>query len=66
MFRSFPDASLYISDKNNARCFDIELGHVKPPNIFYNRDYIHERMTEMFVVLSHDTNTKGRDVCLNA
>ena len=39
MFRSFPDASLYISDKNNVRCFDIELGHVKPSNIFYRRNY---------------------------
>jgi hypothetical protein len=38
MFENFPDASLYISDKNNARCFDTELGHEKPPNIFYRRN----------------------------
>jgi hypothetical protein len=39
MFESFPDVSLNISDKNNARCVGIELGHVISPNIFYRRNY---------------------------
>ena len=39
MFWSSPNAALYISDKNDARYFDIELGHVKPSNIFYRRNY---------------------------
>ena len=39
MFRSFPDVVLYISDKNNARCFDIELGHATLRNIFYSKNY---------------------------